>query len=202
MKIGIIGAPGSGKTNLAQGIKKALDDKIDFDIVDEYVGDLSDGTGLAFGHFAGYIGNLQVTFERLAREQESTRQYEGTITCGTVVDSLIYAAMYSQLARQAPNQRAELARAATTMGAFGMIIYDTFDYDLSFYLPLSQEHRQEHEGEWNVLFDLEVAPTLAQLDLELKPILLDDGDVNNLAKAVQNVFELINSKPVDATTVE
>lgn len=203
MKIGIIGAPGSGKTDLAVGIKDALTGKCDFDIVDDYVPVLSAATGNAYGHFADYIGNFQVAFERLTTEQRvsGTADQTDTITCGTVVDSLIYAAMYSQLAVRTPrDQRAEFARVSTAMSMFGMLVHDTLDYDLLFYLPLTPLHRYEHEGEWNTLLDLEYAPTFVSIDIV--PILLDDGDVNNLAKAVQNIFELINREEENAPTDE
>lgn len=203
MKIGIIGAPGSGKTDLAAGIKDALTGKCNFDIVDDYVPALSAATGIAYGFFANYIGNFQVAFERLTTEQRVSGSADQTdiITCGTVVDSLIYTAMYSQIAsRQARDQRAEFARVSTAMSMFGMLVHDTLDYDLLFYLPFTQEYRQEHEGEWNTLLDLEYAPTFVSIDLV--PILLDDGDVNNLAKAVQNIFEFINYEEENAPTDE
>lgn len=198
MKIGIVGAPGAGKTQLAEGIVEALTEQRTFTTVDDYVPALSQVTDVAYGHFAGYVGNFQVAFERLRIEQATNRVFGHTITCGTVIDTMIYAAMYSQFASDnAPDKRAEFARVSTTMHMFGMLVHDTLDYDLIFYLPFTQEHRQEHPGEWNTLLDLEYAGTF--VGIGVTPILLDDGDVNNLAKAVQHIFEAINAEPADAT---
>lgn len=199
MKIGILGPPNSGKTDLALGLKEAFTDKYGFGLVDEYVENLESATGNSYGHFAGYIANLQVAFERLTLEEEARRVHTHSITCGTVIDSMIYAALYSEFARDnAPNKQAEYARVSTTMHTFGMMVLDTFDYDVSFYLPYTQEYRQEHDGEWNTFLDLEYPG--AFIGSDLSPILLDDGDVNNLAKAVQAVFEAASDEPIYAAT--
>ena len=199
MKVAIIGAPNAGKSELAKALQEAAQDKVKFDIVDDYVSHLSEETDTAYGHFAGYIGNFEVVFERLRQERISHLKNVNTITVGTVVDSMIYAAHFSQFAAaNATNARAEHARASTTMNMFGMLVADTYDYDLTFYLPYSTEYRQEHEGEWDTLLDQEYISALIGINIGV--VVLDGSDAENLAKALQAVFERANDEIIVDTT--
>lgn len=198
MKIALVGAPDSGKTALAERIAEAAQDKIVFDILDGYVERYADETNIAVGHFASYITNLSVAFERLRQEdlkaalvgKSDGDEDLNLITCGTAIDSAIYASLVGSVAAaHAPEdrKRSEFARTSTTMHAFGMLIADTWDYDLTFYLPYTNEYRDEHAGEWNTLLDLEYIGALIQFDIHTH--VLDRGDDENLAKALQHIFE-------------
>jgi hypothetical protein len=138
MKIAIVGAPGSGKSELAAELDKLLHDdcsKCTVAIVDDYIDDIGKAAGFKLDAEAGYVGNLHVVLGRLAREQKA--EAEGAthiITCGTGIETGIY------VNRKAVVEQTQWAwiRATNFMNLWGSIFADTWRYDHVFVLSYPQ----------------------------------------------------------------
>lgn len=125
-RIALVGPPGSGKTELAHGIVQRMDGA--WDLVDGYVEKLRDETGWAYGHWAGWIANLGVALRRMEVEERVWNSNAvGAVSCGTLVDTLAYAAMHMEI-RQASSMPAadDYVRVANVMHTIGMLFNDTW----------------------------------------------------------------------------
>lgn len=143
MKIGICGAPGSGKTELAEQLKKALDKEgqPEYQVLDEYVEALREYTGLELGHWGNYTANHLVAMERLRHELAYLKRSENLIGCGTLIDTLVYAVVHGG---KTMNRAEETARRDATMGAFGMMMSDCLPYEYLVWVPGDFE-----QGSWD-----------------------------------------------------
>jgi len=100
LRIGILGAPGSGKTVFAQKLATALrtqrgeSKRQTVRVVDGYVKNLQKKTGYAFDIFGTYPQNYQILFERWTREQEAEHAgCEILISVGSIYESILYTAL-------------------------------------------------------------------------------------------------------------
>jgi hypothetical protein len=154
LKIAILGAPGSGKTELAEALANKFETG-PTGIVDGYVDRLSDETDLVFGHAAGFTGNLQIAFERIRAEQLSDAYHLGVprrITCGTLVETILYTRLYAEgRLKVAPRSELshEMIRGQNTSAIFGQLIWDTWRYDHVFINPYSEAKAEEEGDSWN-----------------------------------------------------
>jgi hypothetical protein len=156
-KIAIIGAPFSGKSDLSLAIERYIVDHQEaavVEITDEYAEDWRRATNIQIGEFATYIGNMQLAMDRFSREQEADAllnesRFDGcrrfTITCGTVLETIIYAA-FNALVIYAASRKSNAPldifnniRTNTTLLWLTHFKADTWHYDHVFYLPLSEE---------------------------------------------------------------
>lgn len=144
VRIALIGAPTSGKTELAQQLRTALLPR-SFQLVDDYVPELAEQTDQAFSHYANYLGNCQVAVARWQKEihVEQVLNPDGgldvRVTCGTILESTIYAAVHALANHNSGLPGIDLStdrRAAITMAWLGVMAHDTWSYDHAFYLPL------------------------------------------------------------------
>jgi adenylate kinase family enzyme len=137
MKIALIGAPGSGKTDLA----KKLAEKYDANILDDYVENIGKESNLAMADQASYIGNLYVILRRIAMERWLIEKEpdKNLITCGTLVESSIYATVEALRYQTEVHQ----VRIIEFMKMLGLIIQDTWDYDHAFILNLDEDADSE-----------------------------------------------------------
>lgn len=164
MKIALVGAPGSCKTCVAHQITDHFPTEGHV-IVDDYVSRLSEKTDIEFGHFAGYLGNLQVAFERIRAEQVAWNHAPNlrSITCGSLIETVAYTTLHAQVALSSPNlgdQQAEFNRMGAASAAFGMLLWDTWRYDLTFFLPYSDEQVEEKNGTWDAVLDANLPTAL------------------------------------------
>lgn len=172
-RIALIGAPGSGKSALAGALAKKLNarDELsgdeEFVIIDSYVEELGVRTGLAFGNFSTYLGNLLVAAERIEREfHAKNEERHNSITCGTIIETTVYQAIFGQQMPEDANKREVMqARMALVMQTLGMIIYDTFRYDHIFLLDLVDEDVDRERRDFVIRVDQEIKDCLAQFDI-------------------------------------
>lgn len=192
MRIGLMGAPGSGKTNLAEAledavVKKDIADECDcstpVEIIDDYAVEVEDITELATGFLGGYLANLHVAFERENRERLSSAKT--VITCGTLLDTATYATSGSlanlRLGDEA-EQQDELRRIEAVMKVFSCMYVDTFMYDYVFYLPaVGDDNINEFDKNLQVAFSV----------FNLTPVtpLLFETTEERLAKAMEVIYE-------------
>jgi hypothetical protein len=215
MRIGLAGVPGSGKTALAESLKVALAE-IDpekygtITVIDNYVEDLEQELDLALGWAATYVGNLQVVFEREAKERIAKKDSDATITCGTLFETASYVAQsleneYRLLTKNDEAERKDLViRAESVTRILACLYIDTIRYDHIFYLPPMGEISDVRAK------DLEKNLQAAFNAFELFPVtaLYVDGDnpleitENRLKAVLKEVISADNAEEQDVQTQE
>jgi hypothetical protein len=150
VKVGICGAPGTDKSSLAirLSVGKGTNDLWEDTpaILDNYVEELSNGNGLAYGEWADYIGNLQVAMKRYEWERVWWTKNMPTITVGTILDTIVYASLYADLTlTYDPREKiAVYRRAEVAMATLGMLLNDTLAYDYIFWLPYREDNKSQN----------------------------------------------------------
>lgn len=189
MRIGLVGAPGSGKTKFANALTKELDE-YDLSIIDRYVPKFSKRYDFAVGHFASFIPNLSIALDRLGLENAAQDNF---ITCGTIFETMSYLLLHANEAnKRSADGRLEVARASATMGAMGMLVTDGTFYDYLFYLPYKTE-RNDWDGALDKLIPQlveEFFVYMVKLDLSFtKNIELAAGIIRDIEKEKSEAIE-------------
>jgi hypothetical protein len=155
MKIALIGAEGSGKTEFAEAFtteyldkqgcadcrkKQAQPSTI---VIDNYVDDIGTKYDLAVGGGASYIGNLAIIMGRLQLERNVQGKVDNLITCGTLIESSIYAVVDAVRGQS----EAHWLRVTTLMNMIGSIYADTWDYDEAFVFSLEDPDETTISGQ-------------------------------------------------------
>jgi hypothetical protein len=150
MKIGLIGAPGAGKTKFA----KALAKEYDLTVVDNYAQKIQKDTNLALGPWVSHSENLMVVGARLAAEYKCPRDSD-SVTVGTIVDSIAYAAFKNDVSLRGDidGVRSVYVTAQTAMHALSLILVETWSYDVLFYLPFEEDVRRKMGVVWQTSLD-------------------------------------------------
>lgn len=137
IKVGLIGVPGSGKSDLAYGVASNEDV-----VIDGYVEDLASSLDMHITYQSTYIPNLMVVFQRETSERMATVNGRGKdavrITCGTILDSLAYAAVKVENYANSPKTdltRRQLFREMSAAQVISIMLEDLWEYDHLFYLP-------------------------------------------------------------------
>ena len=213
MRIGLVGVPGAGKTALAGSLKTALSE-VDSEkygsisVIDGYVVELEQELDLALGFAATYVGNLQVVFEREAKERIAKQTSDVTITCGTLFETASYVAQsleneYRLLTKDDEAERKDLViRAEAATKILACLYIDTIRYDHIFYLPPMGEIADVRAK------DLEKNLQAAFHAFELFPVttLYVDGDnpleitENRLKEVLKEVLSADNAEKQDVQT--
>jgi energy-coupling factor transporter ATP-binding protein EcfA2 len=144
MRIALIGAPGSGKSELA----KALEDKLDGDvgIVDDYMDEVQEYSRFVLDEHATYIGNLYILLGRYAKErlieEEVKSCCDHLISCGTLVETTVYTSL------EAVNHQDDVhwVRVQNMMNIIGTFFQDTWRYDHTFVLQLPNPDTDDIAG--------------------------------------------------------
>lgn len=148
IKVALLGAPSSDKTGVALTVQAALKDR-KVTICDDYVSDIEQRSDNTLGHFASYLGNLQLAIGRWEYERQLVRDHKPDIliTCGTIVETTVYEAVNALTDAAITTDGGSLTlrtlqnnkRASVTMTMLGIITYDTWDYDFAYYLPVDDD---------------------------------------------------------------
>jgi hypothetical protein len=159
MKIGILGAPGSGKSEVASRIARNLNREHNgrWRVIDGYVQRLGDRTGRDYGRDADYPHNVQIMAERWTLEAEALHQGYSTITCGTMIETLIYSALIDLTTLHDPDR---LHYAQTSMGFLGYMEDQTFNYNALFWLPFDEPTASEQHS-WEAVVNAKI-PDVAE----------------------------------------
>lgn len=146
MKIGILGAPGAGKSAFAKGLAKELGDA---HVVDNYVQRLQKSTDLALGPFAGYTENLMVAGVReAARLKVNDAKYQ--IAVGTIMDTMVYVMVHSDVSlhNNAAEKMQVYADARAVVNCMTLWYNYTWDYDVTFFLPHQGEPKSQNLADY------------------------------------------------------
>jgi len=177
LRIGILGAPGSGKSAFA----KALATKLRADrgeikrqtikVVDGYMDSLIKRTGYAFDIFATYPQNLQILFERWTREQEAEKVGCDTlITVGSLYETILYTGLRvnSDLTLKADKSIQMQGRVAMEM--LGVIQSLIATHDLLLFLPYTGKVLAEKGRSYDVAINEKLPEVVAGYYRPLTPL--------------------------------
>lgn len=193
LKIGLIGAPSSGKTELAQALIKALEPK-KVAVVDDYIEAIQDRSDVALSHYATYLGNMQAAIGRFEAERAASKDDPDVlITCGTLIENAVYTATLAFSTAKAFDQDAAYraasdGRASLTMMWLGAMRVDVGDYDHLFYLPL-----EDTSERWNAIVDEHIPESAEALNYRYTnlPTTRDD----RVAAVLQELLDAETSTP-------
>lgn len=188
MRIGILGAPGTGKSKLA----RALGKEYDLTVVDGYVQRLQKKTDLALGPWSSYSEHFMVAGERLANEYKVGPDKRITVT--TIIDTLAYAAVKSDVTmHQGPEAaRATYLVAQAAIQGLTMMFNETWDYDVAFWLPYTDEQIREKSGTWELALD-SAYPTMIE-SFGVPYTFALDGDHASRLKVIREIIELVKNE--------
>lgn len=144
MNIALIGAPGSGKSELGQRLVESLgghNTERNVALVDNYVQAVERKAMIAVGPLSDYLGNMFVALERYGQERRKRDWAETTITCGTLIETAVYMAMHFVSLANILDDAGKSAAGPQMEAVLRMlaVLYnDIFTYDYAFYLPPRQ----------------------------------------------------------------
>lgn len=188
MKIAIVGAPTSGKTELAEALKKKLDGEVA--IIDDYVDDIGRQSDLAMAETATYLGNLCVITGRFGLERRAIADgADHVISCGTMIESSVYATMEAVRGSTEPHW----IRIQHFMALLGSLYQDTFaspvdGYNHVFALRLKDPDVETIEGQ----VDRNLFMALNAFGVHFT--VLDDTVENNVEKAYDEIKQRIEEQ--------
>lgn len=202
MKIGVLGAPGAGKTKFASGLAKQLGIKHrdqSVKVVDGYVQNLQKRTGLALGPWASYAENMMIAGNR--ESARLVKKADNQITVGTIMDTMVYCMVHSDVVfHNDTMERRRLVYEQTTQVVDGLKLWytQTWDYDLCFWLSgdygphdrsiITQFHRTLDQAYTPVLESFYV-PNVFGLDGEVKERVGIASEVIREFEAIQRESE-------------
>jgi hypothetical protein len=197
VRIGLLGAPGAGKSKLAKRLKKELEARFQtetYPIVDNYVSKLAKQTGRAYGHWANYVDNLNVGFKRYELEVNAG---DNLITCGTILDTITYGFSIADLDVQRNAQRRTMAINIATLNALmktqGWLFTQMFAYDVAFYLPVTNSEGHPPRQ------DAALRTTIDEFFAAIVP--LEEGKIDRQVKRALSVIAALD-EPVETAPVK
>jgi hypothetical protein len=199
LRIGICGAPEVGKSELASRLRVRLAELASTTrVIDGYVSVLEERTGLAYGVWADYTRNLQVALERYTVETAFDNHFaeDSRITVGTVIDTIMHAALYADSAISVADRQASYARASTTMHALGMLVNDTWSYDYCFWLR--QPDASPHDHSFAAVYDRELATVIESFTAPV--VALDQPTIEANVELAYGVIEAIERDKQNEST--
>lgn len=215
MRIAITGAPGSGKSELAQIIHDEIV-KGDIDcqkchtpvaVIDDYAGPTSDRYDLAMGVQGDYLVNLAIAFERIALERHAVNTNKTIITVGTLLETSVYQALSFEGRsefKDLPGEQEDFARRVeATLKTLACLYVDTFHYDHVFYVqPLGDP---QHDEDMLRVFDRNLQSAFHAFFLTPVTPLYTDPDISReevQAQRLALVVRALNLKENDEGTAQ
>lgn len=184
LRIGIIGAPKSGKSKLARDLKKVAPEILGHEpvVVDNYAQKLQRDTKLALGQFATYSENYMIAGARHAAERKAIETGASVITVGTMVETFLYGVVTTDAEMQAHDPVLAMKIAQGAMAGLGVILSETVDYDALIYLPYTKTKGDN----WAKLFDEQIPNISFNFSL---PIITVEGTQSERIQKASNILK-------------
>lgn len=200
MRIGILGAPGAGKSKFAKKLSAGLREGSDLNvsIVDGYVEKLIKRTGFAYGQSAQPAQNFQVIFERWTLEQEAMHKGADVIlSCGTIFEGILHTAIRSNndIIKRVPEAS---IRARTLMQTLG-IFTEISDYDLMFLLPFSDRVLKAKGKSYDTVVNEKLPEVLAGY---FRPVTVLTGTDKQKVENAQEYIRIFTESQTQAAEAE
>lgn len=196
LRIGIIGAQGSGKSKLSRALAKESESLLGHKpvVVDNYAQKLQRDTGLALGMFATYSENFMVAGARHAAEYKAINTGKSVITVGTMIETFLYGVMTSDAEMQRFDPQGAMQVASAGMTGLGVFFGETFDYDAVIYLPYVEK---KGYNQWSKLFDSHIESVAFNFSVPISIIRGTDSErVSRAQEVVRYAYEKAPEAPV------
>jgi hypothetical protein len=146
-----------------------------------------------------YAELFMVAGHRLAEEEKVGND---RITVGTMADTLVYAAVHGDVTMQ-QNQEARrnaYLGAQAAMQGLALIFRETWDYDMAFYLPYSEEQRVKKNGTWEGAVDAAYPAVLESFEVPFTYAVT--GDLKERISIVKETITLVQDHKAETTSPE
>lgn len=138
--IGLVGVEGSGKSRVANALRKALPQH-DFLVIDGYANKLGKALEMPLGPTSPYIANVHIATAREQELRKAMLAQRNIIVCGTMFDTLCHTGYYVELMREQPvpqNENRDLQRELMWAQSLAIMTVDTLpSLTHAFYLPVT-----------------------------------------------------------------
>lgn len=163
LRIGILGAPGSGKSTFAKALSTELRRQgQDVRMVDGYVKNLIKKTGYAFDIFATYPQNFQILYERWTREQEAEKEGCDTlITTGTLYETILYTGLRVNSELALKSDKTVQMQGRVSMEMLGVTQSLIATHDLLLFLPYTSKTLAEKGRSYDVAINEKLPEVVA-----------------------------------------
>lgn len=196
LRIGILGAPGSGKSKFAKSLATSIrrERRISpvlqpVKVVDGYMNNLVKNTGYAFDIFATYPQNLQILFDRWTREQEAENDCHTLISVGSLYETVLYTGLRVNsdiLLKE--NDTAAKMQGRIIMETMGVIHSLIATHDLLLFLPYSPKVMEEKGRSYDVVVNEKLPEVVQGFNRSLIPLIgTTKQKVKNAIEAVRQV---------------
>lgn len=205
--LGLVGAPGSGKTKVAEAFAALVEEHNLLDtpltILENPTKEMED-YGLALGLEATYDVNWLLTAKQMEQEIALRTSKDGPqsfVTLGTLIERLAHAGLrVEQLGTglETPQTKDLLMREMHATTLISLLMVDTFHYSAVFYLPLPDQIEIPGQTQDNTNKRIDHAIRLAMERFRI-PVVGLNGDAQTQA---QTMFDIIKQSAEQQPTEE
>lgn len=181
--IALIGAPGAGKSKLAQAVVRKIEASNPqcescprpAIVVDDYAYDTRDAGEYAIGLDGGYMANIDLATTRYRMERKVAHlEPQYMIVCGTIVETAVYTAMHFErtlaIRVKEEDKMGEAARFQACTSMIATLYMDTFKYERAFYLP---SPRKPEDERWEA-FERNLQAAFQAYSSPIAPLVVED----------------------------
>jgi hypothetical protein len=169
LRIGILGAPSSGKSAFAKSLATAIRKERGtlpvlqpVNVIDGYMDSLIKRTGYAFDIFATYPQNLQILFERWTREQEAEKSGCHTlITVGSLYETILYTGLRVNSELALKSDKTIQMQGRVSMEMLGVTQSLIATHDLLLFLPYTSKTLAEKGRSYDVAINEKLPEVVA-----------------------------------------
>lgn len=200
ISIGLIGAPGSGKENLADaflGISADwfAENKAEFEVIPNG-GRLVEEKGQAMGVFGDGTDDLRANFLRFEAEQAAWAKGVSTLSLGTAVENIAHCGVNLENIMTGvtlPNQQERIQKQQILMTTLTFLFLERFRYLFGFYLPhpgtaLIVPGQDDAENAYNQRVDGAIRTIFGQFGMRLQVL-----DQPTIEEKAQEMFDTVKT---------